>query len=152
MTNAGEKLTRRTFLQGTGTVGGAALIAGCGKNRGGGGETQDGETTRKVEMTDDLVFDPADVTVSEGTTVVWENVGTITHTVTAYNVLPVGATYFASGGFDSESEAREGYPDTGGLEPGDTFEHTFEMDGSFDYFCVPHESEGMQGTITVTDR
>lgn len=36
-----------------------------------------------VEMTDDLTFDPETVTIAQGGTVTWENIGSIDHTVTA---------------------------------------------------------------------
>lgn len=34
-------------------------------------------------------------------------------------------------------------------EAGATFEHTFEVKGTYDYFCIPHESIGMMGSMTV---
>lgn len=102
-----------------------------------------------IAMTDDLVFDPDQAQVQPGTTVVWENVGSIAHSVTAYETdIPADATYFASGGFESESAARSAYPE-GSIESGGTYEHTFEVEGEYDYFCIPHEAAGMTGTITV---
>lgn len=35
------------------------------------------------------------------------------------------------------------------LEAGDSFEHTFEQPGVYDYFCTPHEAVGMVGTVIV---
>jgi plastocyanin len=32
---------------------------------------------------------------------------------------------------------------------GSTFEHTFTAPGTYPYFCAPHYSVGMKGTITV---
>jgi hypothetical protein len=81
--------------------------------------------------------------------VVWENVGSIAHSVTAYeDNIPEGASYFASGGFDAEQAARSAYPD-GSIEGGGTYEYTFDTEGTFDYFCIPHESAGMTGTVSV---
>lgn len=40
------------------------------------------ETT--IEMNDNLEFVPAEAQVDPGTTVTWENVGSIEHSVTAY--------------------------------------------------------------------
>lgn len=143
-----DSLTRRTVLHrlGTaGTVGIGLALAGCtsdGGDDGGGGDT--------VEMTDGLAFQPETLTVEVGTTVTWENTGSAAHTVTAYeDDLPSGAEYFASGGFDSESAARAGYPGDGGVGGGESYEHTFERAGTFPYFCIPHEGAGMTGEIVV---
>ncbi|QLG64062.1 plastocyanin/azurin family copper-binding protein [Halorarum salinum] len=32
---------------------------------------------------------------------------------------------------------------------GETYEHTFEVEGEYGYFCIPHEGAGMVGTVTV---
>lgn len=127
-----------------------ASLAGCSGN--GGDGSGDGGTT--VEMRDELVFDPDSVTVGVGETVTWENVGSVGHTVTAYSdEIPENAEYFASGGLNSEQAARDSYavgdPDTGDIAGGETFEHTFEVAGTYEYFCVPHESAGMVGTVEV---
>ena len=126
----------------------AGGLAGCGGS--GSADTPDGtQQGNLVEMTDDLVFEPAEITVSAGETVTWENTGSVPHSVTAYeDDLPEGATYFASGGFDSESAARENYPTEGAIGADETYEHTFETTGEFPYFCIPHES-GMKGTVVV---
>lgn len=55
-------------------------------------------------------------TVKKGTTVTWQNNDTVAHTVTAKN-----------GSFDS-----------GRMEKGKTFTHTFDTVGTFDYYCTPH--------------
>lgn len=99
-------------------------------------------------MTDTLKFEPAELTIDVGQTVVWETVGSVAHSVTAYgDELPDGAAYFASGGFDTTEQARSSYPE-GSVGQGETYSHTFETAGEFPYFCVPHESS-MVGTITV---
>ncbi|MFB6295910.1 MAG: plastocyanin/azurin family copper-binding protein [Halobacteriales archaeon] len=36
-------------------------------------------------------------------------------------------------------------------EEGTTFEYTFETEGVYDYYCTPHESLGMVGTVIVGD-
>jgi plastocyanin len=69
--------------------------------------------------------------------------------VTAFEEsLPEGGDYFASGGFSSEEEARDEIGD-GLMKEGDTFEVTFEVPGTYRYVCLPHESEGMTGTVVV---
>jgi plastocyanin len=107
-------------------------------------------------MTDGLVFDPDSLTIAPGDTVVFENVGGVGHSVTAYeDSIPEGATYWASGGFDSEDAARSAYSATGGIEDsgnvagGESWSHTFETEGVHEYFCIPHEAAGMVGEIEV---
>ena len=47
---------------------------------------------------------------------------------------------------------KEGLWDSGMIEGGSggTFSFTFEEPGTYDYFCIPHESMGMIGSVTVT--
>lgn len=93
---------------------------------------------------------------SVGDTVVWSNTGTRKHTVTAYEgSLPDGADFFASGGFDSEREARDAWRNNlnggGNVPPGGTYEHTFDVPGTYRYFCIPHEGANMRGKIVVRE-
>lgn len=138
-------VNRRQFLR-AGLGGAAAASVGTA--------TAQEATTHTVEMTDQLVFDPAVLTIQPGDTVVWETVGSIGHSVTAYEAeIPGEAVYFASGGFESEDAARNSYragePASGDVTEGMSYEHTFEVAGTYDYFCIPHESAGMVGTIQV---
>jgi len=99
-------------------------------------------------------FNPTTYSVSVGTTVVWRNTSTRSHTVTAYEAtLPDGAAFFATGGYETEAAAREAWEseNAGGLINGETFEHTFEIPGEYPYVCIPHETGGMVGTIEVTE-
>ena len=147
---------RRAVLKRLGGAGGVAALgslAGCAGNSGSsdGGDGSDGESGTTVDMTDSLLFRPETITVSVGDTVVWENVGTIGHSVTAYEEkIPEEASYFASGGFDSEDAARNSYPD-GDIPGGEAYEHTFEVPGTYEYFCIPHEMSGMIGTVVVEE-
>ena len=141
-----ERPSRRQYVQSIGTALAIGTFAGC---TGGGGNDGGGGTT--VDMTDDLTFEPATLSVAVGDTVTWRTVGSVGHTVTAYEAeLPSGAAYFASGGFESEAEARRAYPD-GNVPGGDSYEHTFETPGTYPYFCIPHERTGMKGTIEVAE-
>lgn len=148
--------TRRDLLRGLGTtalVGTALPLAGCSAPSDGDGSSggADGSPSATVEMTDELTYEPETVEIEAGGTVTWENVGTIGHTVTAYDdELPDGATYFASGGFESETAARDGYPNGGNVPEGESYEHTFETPGEYGYFCIPHELNGMVGTVRVS--
>jgi len=93
---------------------------------------------------------------SVGDTVVWANSGSRKHTVTAYeSSVPDAADYFASGGFDSESAAREAWEQSlqggGNIEPGETYAVTFDVPGQYHYFCIPHEDPGMVGKVIVEE-
>lgn len=130
-------------------------LSGCAGDGGSDGEDGDSGEQRTVEMTDDLQFDPNEITISVGDTIVWENTGQVAHSVTAYeDEIPDDADYFASGGYDSEQAARDGYsaddPESGAIPGGETFEHTFETAGTYEYFCIPHESN-MVGTVQVEE-
>lgn len=136
---------RRQFLKSAGGLVIAGVLAGCTDDSGDG----DGEAENIIEMNDDLEFVPDTFEVAVGETVTWENVGSVEHSVTAYgDDIPEDAAYFASGGFDSESAARDAYPD-GSIAGDDTYEHTFDTAGEYQYFCIPHEQAGMVGTLTV---
>lgn len=100
-------------------------------------------------MTDDLTFEPQTATVTPGESVKWTNGGGVEHSVTAYeDEIPAGGAYFASGGFESERAARN-HVNEGLVGPDETYEHTFEQSGTYRYFCIPHESSGMVGTVRV---
>jgi len=71
----------------------------------------------------DGYFDPADITVPSGTTVVWTNEGEKPHVVTAHD-----------GSFASDT-----------LYLGDTYTVTFYEPGTYTYQC----SDAMQGSVTV---
>lgn len=77
-----------------------------------------------VEIIDNS-FDPFDLTVQPGKTVVWAHEGANPHTVSADD-----------GSFES-----------GTMINGQTFEHTFTTVGSFSYICRVHA--GMAGVINV---
>lgn len=98
-------------------------------------------------------FRPYDITVSVGDEVVWENTSTRAHTVTAYDGgLPEGAAYFATGGYESEQAARDAWDGrNGAITSGESYRHTFEVPGTYAYFCIPHERGGMTGSVTVEE-
>ena len=96
-----------------------------------------------ITMTNALRFEPATLSIQKGTTVTWRNTTGTIHTVTddlgkaankADAALPSGAQPW----------------DSGNINPGETFQHTFDTPGTYEYFCTPHEAAGMVGTITVT--
>jgi plastocyanin len=96
-------------------------------------------------------FSPSTLEVAVGEEITFENDGSESHTVTAVEEsLPEGADYFASGGASTEEEARNAVED-GLISNGDTFTLTLNEPGTYRYFCIPHESQGMTGTIVVSD-
>jgi plastocyanin len=79
-------------------------------------------------------FDPAQVTISAGDTVVWRWVSGF-HTVTSGPCDGGGCS--ADGLFES------------GLKSSGTFLFTFTQEGIYPYFCIPH-APGMSGFVTVS--
>jgi plastocyanin len=77
-------------------------------------------------MIHNFSFSPRSITIAKGTTVTWTNMDTAQHTVTSDSKV-----------FDS-----------GFLNPGGTFQFTFDTPGTYTYHCNIHPS--MTGTITVT--
>jgi plastocyanin len=95
-------------------------------------------------------FSPDRIEVAAGETITFANHNSESHSVTAYeDDLPASAEYFASGGFPNEAAAREDVSD-GLIKPGDKFSVRLDVPGTYRYFCIPHETEGMVGTIVVT--
>jgi plastocyanin len=133
-------MRRRAFVA---AVGASVALSGCS----GSGDTG---SDYDVGMANNR-FKPTDITVSAGSTIVWKNTSSSSHTVTAYaDAIPDGAAYFASGDFESETAAREGWGSgDGSIYQDQTYEHTFEQPGTYEYFCIPHESV-MIGTVVVT--
>jgi plastocyanin len=75
---------------------------------------------------DNFTFTPVDVIIQPGTTVKWTNRDDIPHVV-------------ADKSLAWRSKA---------LDTDDSFEHTFNSAGKFEYFCTLHPH--MTGTVTVT--
>jgi plastocyanin len=87
-------------------------------------------------------FNPHVIRVAKGGTVTFK-LESGTHSTTAYasdndkpQRIPDGTTAWDSGTMS---------------EQGATFKHTFETEGVYDYYCTPHESLGMVGSIVVGD-
>jgi plastocyanin len=74
----------------------------------------------------DYGFDAAEMEVPVGTTVIWTNTGGVIHTTTA----------------------QDGLWDSGILNTGETFSHTFTEPGTYAYGCALHPK--MLATIVVT--
>lgn len=158
--------TRRQLLKAAGATGFALPLAGCSSDDGGGdNETTEPEDTTTADDTSDgsgggdgavtvavgpekrLRFEPEDVEVAVGETVVWEFVSE-GHNVSSKPGAspkcenPEGAEPFASYEGDQHFAINE---------VGTTFSHTFDVAGEYVYVCVPHAGQGMVGTVTVTE-
>ncbi|WP_458189156.1 DUF5059 domain-containing protein [Haladaptatus sp. NG-WS-4] len=109
-----------------------------------------GDADHVVEMKA-VSFAPEKLSVKKGDTVAWKHVGGEAHSVTAREgKLPTDANYWASGDFDSEKAATDGWEKgKGAVQSGQSFVHTFETKGTFEYYCIPHESADMTGRIVV---
>ncbi len=137
---SGGRLLSRRQAVGAAIAAVAAVIAGCFSERP--SPTDSGGEGVLVEMKPSLVFDPADVTINRGETIVWRNVSGFVHTSTddpdlaqnaAHAQLPAGAQPW----------------DSGALANGQEYRRTFDVPGQYRYFCRPHEASNMLGTITV---
>jgi plastocyanin len=95
-----------------------------------------------VAMTDALKFSPDHVTIPRGGTVTWKNTSRIPHTSTADPSLAVNKS-------DVALPAGAQLWDSGLIESGKRWSHRFDVPGAYTYFCVPHETAGMVGHITV---
>lgn len=100
-------------------------------------------TTATVQLTDALKFEPASLTVPRGTTVTWRNGSQLVHTVTDDPSKAANAD-------DAQLPSGAQAWDSGDLNAGREFTHTFDVPGTYKYFCQPHETAGMLGTIIVT--
>ncbi len=85
-----------------------------------------------------LVFEPADLTIAPGTTVnfVWESDN---HNIVV-DGQPDGAEWEGTPGGASDI-----------YNTGYEYSHTFQTTGTYEYYCDPHLSAGMEGTITVEE-
>lgn len=99
----------------------AALLAGCT----GTPPARDGPKPWDVDAPD-FAFEPQNLTVEVGRTVVWKNTGATVHTVTA----------------DVEGMAPL---DSGDVRPGHTYTFTFLEPGTYPYHCRPHAGKGEDG-------
>lgn len=114
--------------------------AGTGTNgaetegEGGGPEMEDGKYV--VRLVSGNQFDPADLSIPAGSTVVWVTDSGV-HDVTEGQAGADGSEW------SSEDEGPK-------MTPGVRYERTFNETGTVHYRCVLHESSGMVGTLTVT--
>ena len=126
-------MERRDFLTRAGAAVGAAAVAGCLGGGGGAGVPEGNAVNMVTEGGNSYYFNPVGMHVDPGTTVTFIN-HSGTHSSTAYpDRIPEDAEAWGSGTMAGDDE----------------FEHTFEVEGTYDYYCVPHESFGMVARIVV---
>ncbi|GAB3024615.1 cupredoxin domain-containing protein [Natronobiforma cellulositropha] len=128
-----ESLSRRGFLVGSAGVAAAAgasqgALAEEDDENGDDGDDDDGEEEEggqtETVIVGDNYFEPDSLTIEPGTTVEWVWEGEIQHDVTPdQGAQPEGADW-------------EGHPELAGQ--GNTYEHTFEVEGTYPYICTPH--------------
>jgi plastocyanin len=95
-----------------------------------------GAASFTVQMTDSLTFSPASLSIAQGDTVTWTNVGLSSHTSTS------GSPPSGDGLWASPAEGGHG-----------AFSVTFTnfAPKAYPYFCSFHFAFGMTGTLTVTN-
>jgi plastocyanin len=81
---------------------------------------------------ENMAFNPGDLTVTPGTKVMWVNHDNVVHTVTS------GIPGSPDGLFDS-----------GDLNPGDQYQHTFTTAGTFHYYCQKYPYAQSEAIINV---
>jgi plastocyanin len=84
-----------------------------------------------IQQIGQVYYDPEVVTVAVGTSVVWENIDSVVHTVTSGN----------------SQEGPNGSFDSGMINAGESFKFTFNVPGKQDYYCMVHP--WMVGSVDV---
>jgi plastocyanin len=105
-----------------------------------------GPTTHTVHVgpQNTLVFSPKNLTIKAGDTVNWVWDSSFHSVVSGQVTSGVGT---ADGQFCNSSNTNCASAPL--LNAGASYMHTFPTAGTFPYFCAPHASSGMVGTITV---
>ncbi|WP_231186735.1 plastocyanin/azurin family copper-binding protein [Haladaptatus sp. DYF46] len=141
--------TRRTLLAATGATLASASFAGClggsqlsadaaeEKSQTTTTDSTSVDTTIQVGPDGELMFEPAEITVTPGTTIqwVWKS--------DRHNIIPE----------EQPSDAKwKGTPGGAGklYGTGYTYTHTFTTEGHYEYQCTPHKMADMVGEITVS--
>lgn len=103
---------------------------------------QNKEPAVTVGMTNTMKFTPDTVRIEPGETVRWENSSLLAHSVTGDPSLST---------IEGSAKLPEGAKpfDSGMMDPKQTFEHTFQVPGTYQYFCIPHEGTKMYGWVIV---
>lgn len=119
----------------------AAFLAACG------GGTSDGASPVAPGSTapsgenvavaiEDYAYSPSPLTISPGTTVIWTNKDSASHTVTSAD------------GPSTDAETT-GLFDSGMMSKGNTFSYTFTEAGTYNYLCTPHRSMASMHAVVI---
>lgn len=82
-----------------------------------------------------MYFDPQEIEIKSGDKVTWINDTNIFHNIkTTRTDIPSGAEAFSSSGLSAK---------------GSSWSYIFTVPGKYKYFCAPHKSFNMVGTIIV---
>lgn len=90
----------------------------------------------------DMTFDKSEIVVNVGQQVIWTNSTSAIHNVVADPALAVVAD-------DVHLPKGAAIFNSGYLQAGQTFSHTFTVPGVYRYVCTLHEAAGMKGVIIV---
>ncbi|MEM9273305.1 MAG: plastocyanin/azurin family copper-binding protein [Cyanobacteria bacterium P01_F01_bin.143] len=123
-----------------------AVIVICGCSIFATSETPEPAQDKTIELTGEeivvtmgdsgeLIYDPEELNVSVGDTVVWDNLSG-SHNV-VFNRVPDG--------IDAEAISEP----TLATDPGPAHLVTFETPGTYTYYCTPHRELGMFGKVIV---
>ena len=120
-------MNRRTFLR---TAGGLAAASTFVQPT----AAQEAKTVQITMEGGDFFVDPVGLFVEQGETITFEIGPGAPHSSTAYeDRIPSDAEPW----------------DSGLLNEGESFDHTFEVEGTYDYFCSAHVMLGQVGRIVV---
>lgn len=113
---------RRRFLEMAGATAGLAATGTV--------TAQESPTVEMVTDGSDYFFDPVGLHVEPGSSVTFQNVSGTHNSVSYPDRIPSDAAEWNT-------------------PIGETADHTFEVPGTYDYYCQPHKSLGMVGRIVV---
>lgn len=85
-------------------------------------------------LLEEEAYDPNPIEIEVGNTVTWTNNDEVSHTVTSV--------------FENNGRSQNTRFDSGLMYGGGTFEHTFNTEGEFSYYCTIHPN--MIGTVNVS--
>lgn len=138
--------SEKSGVPSSGDTGLSQVDGGSGSASISGGKSQQKQNNVKPDVTvtinDDGSFQPASVTIKAGQTVEWKNAGRSAQTVTADPTMASNKSHVAL-----PSSAQPW--DSGPLNAGKTYQHTFKTPGDYTYFTVTFERAGRTGHVTV---
>jgi plastocyanin len=146
----GGRLARREVMRGV-LAGGLLLVAApmaaaCGGQTAGASAkpTAKAPSGPVVDMTDQNRFVPESLTIAKGTTVTWKNPGSMVHNVVTDPAVAIDKSH-------ARVPAGAKSVTSSWVNGGGSWSYTFDVAGEYRYFCQPHETLGMVGTVIVTE-